>query len=71
MFRLTKVLMDGGSGLNLIYEETLNKMEIDMSHIEQSRTTFEELFPIGRCDVREKSHSMWYSARRRIIGPKK
>ena len=24
-FRLTKVLMDGGSGLNLIYEETLQK----------------------------------------------
>ena len=28
-FRLTKVLMDGGSGLTLIYEETLRKMEID------------------------------------------
>ena len=28
-FRLTKVLMDGGGGLNLIYEETLQKMEID------------------------------------------
>ena len=28
-FRLTKVLMDGGSGFNLIYEETLRKMEID------------------------------------------
>ena len=39
-FRLTKVLMDGGSGLNLIYEETLRKMEIDWSHIEQSNTTF-------------------------------
>ena len=38
-FRLTKVLMDGGSGLNLIYEETLNKMEIDKSRIEQSGTT--------------------------------
>ena len=25
-FRLTKVLMDGGSGLNLIYEETVQKM---------------------------------------------
>ena len=55
-FRLTKVLMDGGSGLNLIYEETLNKMEIDKSHVEQSSTTLEELFPAGRHDVREKSH---------------
>ena len=33
-FRLTKVLMDGRSRLNLIYEETLNKMEIDKSRIE-------------------------------------
>ena len=39
-FRLTKVLMDGGSGLNLIYEDTLHKMEIDKSRIEQSSTTF-------------------------------
>ena len=39
-FRLTKVLMDGGNGLNLIYEDTLNIMEIDRSRIEHSNTTF-------------------------------
>ena len=39
-FRLTKVLMDDGSGLNLIYKDTLSKMEIDRSRIEQSSTTF-------------------------------
>ena len=39
-FRLTKVLMDGDSGLNLIYEDTLHKMEIDRSRIEKSSTTF-------------------------------
>ena len=44
-FRLTKVLMDSGSGLNLIYEETLNKMEIDKSRIEQSSTTFRGIIP--------------------------
>ena len=44
-FRLTKVLMDGGSGLNLIYEDTLNKMEIDRSCIEQSSTTFRGIIP--------------------------
>ena len=33
-FRLTKVLMDGGSGLDLIYEDTLNKMQMDRSRIE-------------------------------------
>ena len=50
-FRLTKVLMDGGSGLNLIYEETLNKMEIDKSRIEQSGTTFRGIIPTrkARC----------------------
>ena len=44
-FRLTKVLMDGGSGLNLIYEETLSKMEIDKCRIEQSGTTFKGIIP--------------------------
>ena len=70
-YHLTRVLMDGGSSLILIYQDTIRKMGIDPSRISQSNTTFEELFPIGRCDVREKSHSMWYSARRRIIGPKR
>ena len=44
-FQLTKVLMDGGSGLNLIYEETLQKMEIDWNRIEQSSTTFRGIIP--------------------------
>ena len=44
-FRLTKVLMDDGSGLNLIYEETLRKMEIDWSRIERSSTTFRGIIP--------------------------
>ena len=44
-FRLTKVLMDGGSRLNLIYEETLQKMEIDWNRIERSSTTFRGIIP--------------------------
>ena len=44
-FWLTKVLMDGGSGLNLIYEDTLNKMEIDKSRIKQSSMTFRVIVP--------------------------
>ena len=43
--RVTKVLMDSGSGLNLMYKETLNKMEIDRSRIEQSSTTFRGIIP--------------------------
>ena len=44
-FRLTKVLMDSGSGLNLIYEDTLDKMQIEKSRIEQSSTTFRGIIP--------------------------
>ena len=44
-FRHTKVLMDSDSGLNLIYEDTLHKMEIDRSRIEQSSTTFRGIIP--------------------------
>ena len=44
-FRLTKVLMDNGSGLNPIYEETLRKIEIDWSRIERSNTTFRGIVP--------------------------
>ena len=31
--RLTKALMDGGSGLNIMYAETLDAMGIDRSRI--------------------------------------
>jgi hypothetical protein len=31
--QLTKVLMDGGSGLNIMYAEMLDAMGFDQSHI--------------------------------------
>ena len=37
--------MDGGSRLNLIYEDTLHKMEIDRSRIKQGNTTFRGIIP--------------------------
>src|SRR3954465_8753134 len=37
--------MDGGSRLNLIYKDTLHKMEIDRSRIKQSNTTFRGIIP--------------------------
>ena len=53
-YRLTKVLMDGGSSLNLIYEDTLQKMQFDKSRIEPSRTTFKGIIPgkEARCSGR-------------------
>ena len=44
-FRLTKVLMDGGSGLNLIYEDTLDKMQLNTSRIKHSHATFRGIIP--------------------------
>ena len=38
-YHLTRVLMDGGSSLNLIYQDTVRKMGLDLSRISQSSTT--------------------------------
>ena len=44
-YRLTRVLMDGGSSPNLIYEDTVRRMRINPSRISQSNTTFEGVIP--------------------------
>ena len=44
-YHLTQVLMDGGSSLNLIYQDTVRKMGIDPSRINQSNTTFKGVIP--------------------------
>jgi hypothetical protein len=43
--RLTKVLMDGGSSLNIIYAETLGLLEIDLSTIWAGAVPFHEIIP--------------------------
>ena len=45
MKRLTKVLMDGGSGLNIMYAKTLNAMDIERSHIRPTRAPFHGIEP--------------------------
>ena len=42
---LTRVLMDGGSSLNLTYQDTVRKMGIDPSRISHSNTTFKGVKP--------------------------
>ncbi|XP_073355132.1 uncharacterized protein [Aegilops tauschii subsp. strangulata] len=44
-YLLTRVLMDGGSSLNLIYSDTVRKMGIDLSRIKPSNTTFKGVIP--------------------------
>src|SRR5690242_4444853 len=43
--RLTKVLMDGGSSLNIIYAETLGLLWIDLSSIRTGATPFHGIIP--------------------------
>jgi hypothetical protein len=43
--RLTKVLMDGGSSLNIIYAETLRLLEIDLSTIWVGVAPFHRIIP--------------------------
>ena len=44
-FHLTRVLMDGGSSLNLLYQDTVRKMGIDPSRIKPTKTTFKGVIP--------------------------
>jgi hypothetical protein len=46
--RLTKVLMDGGNSLNIIYAETLGLLEIDLSTIRAGAAPFHEIIPRKR-----------------------
>jgi hypothetical protein len=55
--RLTKVLMDGGSNLNIIYAETLGLLEIDLSTIRADASPFhgivpgKRVLPLGQLDL--------------------
>ena len=48
--RLTKVLMDGGSGLNILYAETLRGMGIPMSKLSDSNMRFHGVIPGKKAD---------------------
>ncbi|XP_072148517.1 uncharacterized protein [Setaria viridis] len=55
--RLTKVLMDGGSSLNILYVETLDAMGIDHSRLRPSKVPFhgvmpgKQAMPLGQIDL--------------------
>jgi hypothetical protein len=55
--RLTKVLMDRGSNLNIIYAETLELLEIDLSTIQAGAAPFhgiipgKRVLPLGQLDL--------------------
>ena len=44
-YHFTRVLMDGGSGLNLLYQDTVRKMGMDPTKIRHSNTSFKGVTP--------------------------
>ena len=42
---LTKVLMDGGSGLNIMYAKTLNEMGVDRTCLRPTQAPFHGIMP--------------------------
>ena len=45
-FHLTRVLMDGGSSLNLLYQDTVRKMGIDPSRIKPTKRSLKASFQV-------------------------
>ena len=60
-FHLTRVLMDGGSSLNLLYQDTVCKMGIDPSRIKPTKTTFKGVIPGVEANVQAQLHWKWSS----------
>src|SRR3954463_2051118 len=48
--RLTKVLMDGGSGLNILYAKTLKGMGIPMYRLSTSKLSFHGVIPCKKAE---------------------
>ena len=62
---MTKVLMDGGSGLNILYAETLKGMGIPMSKLSESNMSFHGVIP------RKKAESLGQIALDVVFGDSK
>ncbi|XP_066320657.1 uncharacterized protein [Miscanthus floridulus] len=57
MKRLTKILMDGGSGLNIMYAKTLDEIGIDRTRVRPIKAPFhgimpgKQAMPLGQIDL--------------------
>jgi hypothetical protein len=55
--RLTKVLMDGGSSLNIIYAETLGLLRVDLSSVRAGAAPFHGIIPRNASSPSDNSTS--------------
>ena len=60
-FHLTRVLMDGGSSLDLLYQDTVRKMGIDPSRIKPIKQPLRASFQVWRPIAQAQSHWKWSS----------
>ena len=44
-FDMNRVFMDGGSGLNIIFTDTLHKIHLSLSTLQTTKTTFHGIVP--------------------------
>jgi hypothetical protein len=49
MCRFSRVLIDGGSSINLLYRSSLEKLGIPLAQLKQSRLTFHGIVPRHSC----------------------
>ena len=60
-FHLTRVLMDGDSSLNLLYQDTVRKMGIDPQGLNLQRRPSKASYQVLRPIVQAQSHWKWSS----------
>ena len=55
--RVTKILMDGGSGINILYKDAFNKLNVDIRKLHASQSPFhgiipgQRVMPLGMIDL--------------------
>src|SRR3954471_7040256 len=48
--KFSKVLIDGGSSINIMYKDTMLKLGITMNILEPTKTTFHGIVPVFSCE---------------------
>ena len=41
--RVMKILMDGGSGINILYKDAFNKLNVDIRKLHSSQSPFHDI----------------------------
>jgi hypothetical protein len=70
-YNMSKVFMDGGSGLNLLFASTMRAMGLTVDMLRESDTGFHGIIPTRPAYSLGKSHWTWSSARLAISGKRR